>query len=123
MEHQVGHGVVYPVQKDAGNNARRAVIHPAEKQSDDESVQSLRQVQMYRAEYQGRENDCHPMPTAAEKAEEDAEDGTAEDYFLYHRGENSDGHVAQRLAHDALEHGFRGFGHRYLQTLINPFGG
>ena len=44
VEHGVGRRVVGPVVGHAGHDAARALIHPAEQQSDEEGVGHLRRV-------------------------------------------------------------------------------
>ena len=53
--HHVGDGVVHPVEHDAGHDAPRAPIHPAQQQTDERGMEKLRQVAMTGSEEQSRD--------------------------------------------------------------------
>ena len=75
---------------------------------------------MHGTEDECRDDDGHPVPFAVEELQQRAEYGTAEDEFLHQRGQNANGDIAERLAHDALEELLSTLGQCDLHALHEP---
>lgn len=91
------YGVVDPMDCYAGQDAPRAVIHPAEKQTYEEGVEHLGRIKMDYGEHHGRYQYGHPrMREAAEKR---LEDGAAEHGLLNKRNQQAEHKIAILAAH------------------------
>ena len=103
VEHQVGYGVVDPVEQDSRENAACAVIHPAQQQTDQKGVRALRQVQVDGAEDEGGEHDGCPVGSAAKDVQQRAQHCSAEHDLLGYRSHDAQGEIAPGGSHDAFE--------------------